>query len=440
MIKDSVAAWINTQRDEVNRLFWASQAYDEANIEERQARNHQNWVAQDAAQAEKKSAETAIVEIATTLSRQDPTTASLLMEAGNFARSETPRSIWQSQVLAAPGASWQSIAGWNLAELMGIFENPTVKLNDLAPLSFWFSFRFTLAKPYISRDEEAFYVMDNPVRRDRVLRLPFVAATSYKGALRSALRHIVGDSHSSEDEEVDNPIVERLFGTDRRRETRALHQGRLCCFPSFFHEVGLEVINPHLRDTGAGDKPILFETATGNGLFHLLYVPFDLEPDAFDEVADDIEAVAQAVTAMFLTYGFGAKTSSGFGEVKEHVAQFDWTIHHWMAKAPQAPTLDALLDASIADFVRRFSLTEFPRWNNAELEKSGWGSSRASEYKRIRNRHPDWDQVAQRWREPVVATPRYELLQVKEASLDLNRLPDLARDLLAAVLRKEAER
>src|SRR5690606_38477625 len=47
---------------------------------------------------------------------------------------------------------------------------------------------FTLQAPWYSRDDVPFHVLDNPVRRDRVLGLPFMAAASWKGLLRWACR------------------------------------------------------------------------------------------------------------------------------------------------------------------------------------------------------------------------------------------------------------
>jgi CRISPR-associated protein Cmr2 len=53
---------------------------------------------------------------------------------------------------------------------------------------------FRLARPFMSRDDDAFHIIDNPVRKDKVFRVPFVAATSWKGSLRAAaLYMLVGE-------------------------------------------------------------------------------------------------------------------------------------------------------------------------------------------------------------------------------------------------------
>src|SRR6266487_487681 len=67
-----------------------------------------------------------------------------------------------------------------------VFRSPDIDLTLLPSYSFVFQFAFTLAQPYISRDEQDFYIIDNPVRKDKILKLPYVASTSWKGSLRSA--------------------------------------------------------------------------------------------------------------------------------------------------------------------------------------------------------------------------------------------------------------
>jgi len=48
----------------------------------------------------------------------------------------------------------------------------------------WLRFEFTLKKPYISRDDAAFHILDNPVRKDKVFKIPMMSASSWKGNLR----------------------------------------------------------------------------------------------------------------------------------------------------------------------------------------------------------------------------------------------------------------
>jgi len=241
-------------------------------------------------------------------------------------------------------------------------------LGRLPRLSFLFVVPFRLRKPYLSKDERDFYLLDNPLRREKVFRTPMVAATGWKGALRSAMvRELV--SWWREQEEGERKPEEfayrrfrlaLLFGDEKgeeagrleglaeyldnvggeeaaevfrhkvreyfelKEEDRLSHfRGRLHFFPTFFEEVGLEVINPHDRKTGVGVRgPILMECvpAEAEGMFRLLYVPFaphaGKEESSPKEAAEDLVAVAEGVRAMLTKYGFGAKTSSGFGVAK----------------------------------------------------------------------------------------------------------------------------
>jgi CRISPR-associated protein Cmr2 len=330
-----------------------------------------------------------------------------------------------------PGAAWKQIEDkWQLASLAESFEQPQLSLAELPPLSFRLSFKFTLAKPvslgetrpFFSRDEEALYVIDNPVRKDKTLRLPFLAPASYKGLLRSAARLVIGDplpiERDPKNPVLDNARIERLFGTDRREQTKDLRQGRLWCFPTFFREVGLKIINPHLRDTGAGDKPILFETATGAGNFHLLYLPFDLTPTSFQEVAADLQNVARTIKELFTAHGLGAKTSSGFGLAEDKLVA-KGTIEIKAAGLPpqQAPAEPAAPQTSLVGYLKA------PGQLKDEFANEVGELITEDEYKKrvaqrghpyTKNRGWDYDKARKWWEregknltlpEPVLATP-----------------------------------
>ncbi len=262
--------------------------------------------------------------------------------------------------------------------------DPINNLVNLPRYSFLLRFSFKLRKPYISKDDGDFHLLDNPIRKDKVFKTPMVAATSWKGALRSAMmRLLVKELHAGRIQ--DSEFIEyrlqlyRLFGNEkdgtaeflnrafvrkkipplaknadaeekkkwRQRFEEALKeadetfeqylrekkyrvgeiegfQGRFRFFPTFFDKVKLEVINPHDRKTGVGARgPILMECVPPGteGELFLLYVPLGVaeqdEASLRAEVAADLAAVAEGVRAMLTKYGFGAKTSSGFGVAGE---------------------------------------------------------------------------------------------------------------------------
>ncbi len=205
------------------------------------------------------------------------------------------------------------------------FEIPQIQIEKLPPCSFVVQFRFVLAQPYISRDEADFYIIDNPVRKDKIFGLPYVAPTSWKGSLRAALYKM---GYQGQDEQI-----KRLFGNDKDVEKpEDLQEGRLHFFPTFFTKKSLEIINPHDRQRRVGKNPILIESVPigADGVFSLLYVPFNsqLEKDVplLTHVANDLELVAAGLKAMLCEYGFGAKTSSGFGLVQPTLSQTILTL------------------------------------------------------------------------------------------------------------------
>ncbi len=236
--------------------------------------------------------------------------------------------------------------------------NPSLPDLSIFPRGSWtIQVNFTLRKPYISKDDVDFYIIDNPVKKEWVFKVPYVAPSQWKGALRVAMTRELANwwlgldkkdrgKHENQKEFVKRRLqLARLFGNeksvlvdDKRFEAyldivagskhlnrwyrRALRflcsrtgfiQGSLHFYPTYFDRIGLEVINPHDRKTGAGKQPIYFECVPAGtpGVFSLLYVP--LEKIDEQTARDDMKAVAEGIKAMLTQYGFGAKTSSGYG-------------------------------------------------------------------------------------------------------------------------------
>jgi CRISPR/Cas system CMR subunit Cmr6 (Cas7 group RAMP superfamily) len=216
------------------------------------------------------------------------------------------RGDWQQERLKYPAVP--------VPDLWSEIAIPTLNLAQFPPYTFALQFPFRLTKAYLSKDDRAFYIVDNPVRRDKVFRLPYVAPSSWKGSLRAALWNRGHDE--------DESAIRRLFGNERVPE-EDFQAGRLRFFPTYFKQHGLEIINPHDRTRRVGTKPILFESVPPDtsGVFSLLYVPFsrigqdDLETHR--QLAEDLALVAEGVRAMFCTYGFGAKTNSGYGTAED---------------------------------------------------------------------------------------------------------------------------
>jgi CRISPR-associated protein Cmr2 len=220
----------------------------------------------------------------------------------------------------------------------------------------------------MSKDDDPFYVAEsvNPVRKDKVFKVPMMSAAGWKGMLRWTAMQIrlaerkdeltpedfarerfrqtllFGDEKGEEPEQTKDfaAYLDALKPEARQEYERLLrsyyglkpdepflhHSGRLTFYPTFFNLIDVEVINPHKRETKAGTHPIYLECvpAGAQGTFSLLYVPFDLigqnEGEIRRQAAEDLKLVAEAIKEMMLTYGFSAKRSSGFGVAKETVS------------------------------------------------------------------------------------------------------------------------
>jgi CRISPR-associated protein Cmr2 len=229
------------------------------------------------------------------------------------------RNLWKEHIhQTGPCIIKADLQRCGLIQMFSSIEMPSFTFSSLPFCSFFLQFTFTLAKPFISKDDEVFYILENPVVKDKVFKVPYVRSTSWKGNLRLVMRILRVCM-----ETPDDAVIVRLFGNEKGEEEK-FNQGRLSFYPSFFHQVNLELINPHSRGTKVGRRPITIESVPigAEGTFNLLYVPFDCIGDreaTLEAIVEDIAEVAKAVREMMLTYGFSAKKTSGFGIVERKV-------------------------------------------------------------------------------------------------------------------------
>ncbi|GAB4558046.1 MAG: hypothetical protein Kow0047_02850 [Anaerolineae bacterium] len=182
---------------------------------------------------------------------------------------------------------------------------------------------FELLTPWYSKDDRVFHLLDNPVRKDRVFGVPFMAASSWKGMLRWACRMQARLQEHFEagkrfEDWTDPDWILHLFGNERgEEEHEKLHQGALVFYPTWFDRIGFEVINPHSRERRAGTQPIYYEVVPpgAKGTFSLLYAPWPgMNPEAKPE--DVLPKLLDAIEALFTTYGISAKRTVGWGTAK----------------------------------------------------------------------------------------------------------------------------
>ena len=399
------------------------------------------------------------------------------------------------RVQVADGLAW--------LEKLGIERSPWDGFELLPPYSFALDLRFQLDRPYLSRDDDAFYIIDNPVRKDKVFKVPLVAATSWKGSLRAAatrrLLSAIGalvpgeppvdqtereglleqlwaqrvrlvvlfgnekpndadfinrwlaprlfpqeGGETSEDQagrlkkqvgQLDKAFTTHLVDNGCRTEKVEGRQGRLFFFPTFFDKIDLEMINPHDRQRRVGKNPILFECAPAGatGTFRLLYVPYDfpggVTPDEAalrKQVQADLARVADAVHDMLLVYGFGAKTSSGFGAVdRQHVAgEMRFNVLSEGPETGQGPSESLVrrllmghpLEHRLHDqFFVDGQLVLVP---DEEIKRQPWKGKIKADYRKVKPRV-----------EELLAEQPAGPSHLARPVRDLDRLPDVAREL-----------
>jgi CRISPR-associated protein Cmr2 len=193
---------------------------------------------------------------------------------------------------------------------------------------------FELLTPWYSKDDRLFHVLDNPVRKDRVFGVPFMAPASWKGMLRWACRMQEGlREHLEQDRRFedwcDPDWILHLFGNEKGEE-RKFHQGALVFYPTWFDKIGFEVINPHDRGRRAGTQPIHYEVVPGRrpkpdnpgeydeggkGALHLLYAPWPKMKSAVDR-KQMLANLLKAIEALLTIYGISAKRTVGWGTAK----------------------------------------------------------------------------------------------------------------------------
>jgi CRISPR-associated protein Cmr2 len=259
----------------------------------------------------------------------------------------------------------------NRLQLLGLNLPAISDIAALPPGSWFLQFTFTLAKPWISKDDDPFYVAEsvNPVRKDKVFKVPMMSAASWKGLLRWTAMHtrlvLKKDALSPEKFAQERFVQTLLFGDEKgeepgqtkdfaayldalkpeaRQEYERLlrayyelepdeplphHSGRLMFYPTFFDLIDVEVINPHSRKTRAGTHPIYLECVPqgAKGTFSLLYVPFDLvgqnQESIVDEAGKHLRYLVPMIKHLFLTYGFSAKRTSGYGVAEDEIVKVE---------------------------------------------------------------------------------------------------------------------
>jgi len=196
--------------------------------------------------------------------------------------------------------------------------DPKIEIDALPKYSFYLHFQIELAKAVITRDDEPLYIIDNPIRKETVFKVPTIAASTWKGNLRWTLMHLrrVGELEMH-DEQFTN-LLTVLLGPEqieKGSDTEAL-KGRVRFFASFFDRISLDLINPHDRKTKTPRHgPIFIEIIPegAEGQFAFLYFCKTNGNDA----AGALDFLIEGLRALLFKYGFSAKKTSGYGLARE---------------------------------------------------------------------------------------------------------------------------
>lgn len=222
--------------------------------------------------------------------------------------------------------------------------------------------KFRLLTPLLTKDDDPFYLFDNPTRKDHLLGLPYLSAASLKGLSADAYQRAFPNPRSWLDLGKDDPDrtrtfrhadphAKRLFGIADDGAHIESEKGRLHFSPVWFNQLQLLVMNPGNPATAIGTVPIQFEAiAPGQtGLLEVVYFnPHGIKDSDEATVRADLARWLAAVATWWPALGLGAKRLAGYGAVQPEKAELQAVGWSGMAEdtVTTAPT--------IPDFVQEF--------------------------------------------------------------------------------------
>ncbi|MBM3203930.1 hypothetical protein FJZ55_08525 [Candidatus Woesearchaeota archaeon] len=199
--------------------------------------------------------------------------------------------------------------------------------------------KFRLLSPLLTKDDDPFYLFDNPVRRDHIFGVPYLAAASVKGLSVDAYQRgfiqsqdwsALGDEDAVRTRQfrIRDGHARRLFGlADDGVQVESSQAGRLHFGPVWFPSVQYLVMNPMKGDgSGLGSLPIQFEAiaplmADGKtpveAELHVFYFnPAGAPESDTATVRGDLARWLAAVAAWWPVMGLGAKRLAGYGAIE----------------------------------------------------------------------------------------------------------------------------
>ncbi len=190
---------------------------------------------------------------------------------------------------------------------------------------------FRLLTPLLTKDDDPFYLFDNPTRKDHLLGLPYLSAASLKGLSTDAYQRAfpgatpwteLGDSDKDPDRtrlfRHADPHAKRLFGIADDGAKIESEKGRLHFSPVWFNRLQLLVMNPGNPENAIGTLPIQFEAVAPDqtGVLEVVYFnPHGVKDSDEATVRADLARWLAAVATWWPALGLGAKRLAGYGAI-----------------------------------------------------------------------------------------------------------------------------
>jgi CRISPR-associated protein Cmr2 len=107
----------------------------------------------------------------------------------------------------------------NISGILDNCENVSEYIKKLFPYSFIIWSKFKLIQPYFSKDDDDFYIISNPVLKEKAFKVPMVRGSGWKGTLSNAFKDLINEDIDICDKEKNRTLIERIesyiriFGT-----------------------------------------------------------------------------------------------------------------------------------------------------------------------------------------------------------------------------------
>ncbi|ADQ08268.1 protein of unknown function DUF324 [Caldicellulosiruptor hydrothermalis 108] len=85
-------------------------------------------------------------------------------------------------------------------------------VKKLPPYSFVILATFRLKQPYFSKDDDEFYIISNPVLKEKTFKVPMIRGSSWKGALATAFRELINGEINFDERKKKIESFLRIFG------------------------------------------------------------------------------------------------------------------------------------------------------------------------------------------------------------------------------------